>query len=113
MSNFKPYLSAIEAPSLADVQALRGMTVLEFGTEWCGHCRAAQPVIAQALSDPSDWQHFKIEDGPGRALGRSLKVKLWPTLVFLRGGQEVGRLVRPTAAEQVRAAMSEAGSPGS
>ena len=113
MPNFKPYLSAIEAPSLADVQAMGGLTVLEFGTEWCGRCRAAQPLIAQALAAQNNWQHLKIEDGPGRALGRSLKVKLWPTLVFLRDGQEVGRLVRPTAAEQVRAAMSEAGSPGS
>jgi thioredoxin 1 len=41
MSNFKPYLSAIEAPGLAEVQALPGLTLLEFGTEWCGHCRAA------------------------------------------------------------------------
>lgn len=33
MSTFKPYLSAIEAPSLAEVQALPGLTLLEFGTE--------------------------------------------------------------------------------
>jgi thioredoxin 1 len=29
-------------------------------------------------------------------LGRSFKVKLWPTLVFLVNGQEVSRVVRPT-----------------
>ena len=108
MSNFKPYLSAIEAPSLADVQAMPGTTVLEFGTEWCGHCRAAQPLIEQALAAQNNWQHLKIEDGPGRALGRSLKVKLWPTLVFLRDGQEVGRLVRPTTAQEIQTAMSKA-----
>ena len=93
MSTFKPYLSAIEAPSLADVQAWQGLTLLEFGTEWCGHCRAAQP----------NWQHCKVEDGPGRPLGRSYRVKLWPTLVLLRDGQEVGRLVRPAGAEVVTA----------
>ena len=103
MSTYKPYLSAIEAPSLADVQALKGMTLLEFGTEWCGHCRAAQPLIAQALSTQLHWQHLKIEDGPGRALGRHYRVKLWPTLVFLRDGQEVGRLVRPAGANMVAA----------
>ena len=108
MSNFKPYLSAIEAPSLADVQAMPGTTVLEFGTEWCGHCRAAQPLIEQALAAQNNWQHLKIEDGPGRALGCSLKVKLWPTLVFLRDGQEAGRLVRPISAQEIQAAMSQA-----
>lgn len=111
MSTFKPYLSAIEAPSLAEVQALPGLTLLEFGTEWCGHCRAGQPLIAQALASHSDterpWQHLKIEDGPGRALGRHYRVKLWPTLVVLHDGQEVGRLVRPANAQVLETLMSK------
>ena len=108
MSSFKPYLSAIEAPSLADVQALKSLTLLEFGTEWCGHCRAAQPLIAQALAAQPHWQHCKVEDGPGRPLGRSYRVKLWPTLVFLRDGQEVGRLVLPAGEQDIEGAMSKA-----
>jgi thioredoxin 1 len=108
MSTFKPYTSAIEAPSLADVQAWQGLSLLEFGTEWCGHCRAAQPLIAQALAAQPHWQHCKVEDGPGRPLGRSYRVKLWPTLVLLRDGQEVGRLVRPAAAQDIESAMSKA-----
>jgi thioredoxin 1 len=50
-------------------------------------------------------RHLRVEDGPGRALGRSFGVKLWPTLVFLRDGREVDRLVRPTEAAQVAAAL--------
>jgi thioredoxin 1 len=106
MTSFKPYLSEIEAPSRADVEALRGLTFLEFGTEWCGHCRAAQPVVAQALAQHPQWQHLKVEDGSGRALGRSYRVKHWPTLVLLRDGQEVARVVRPTAVHEVLTAMS-------
>ena len=106
MSSSKPYLSEIEAPSRADVDALRGLTVLEFGTDWCGHCRAAQPVVQQALAQQPQWQHLKVEDGPGRALGRSYRVKLWPTLLVLRDGQEVARVVRPTAVQDVLAALS-------
>ena len=105
MATTAPYLSEIEAPSRADVDALRGLTLLEFGTDWCGHCRAAQAPVAQALTQQPKWQHLKVEDGPGRALGRSFRVKLWPTLVLLQDGQEVGRLVRPTASAEVAAAL--------
>ncbi len=45
--------------------------------------------------------HIKIEDGRGKPLGRSFRVKLWPTLVLLQDGVEVARVVRPVAAEQV------------
>lgn len=106
MTSLKPYLSETEAPSRADVDALRGLTLLEFGTDWCGHCRAAQVAVAQALVQQPHWQHLKVEDGPGRALGRSYRVKLWPTLLVLRDGQEVARVVRPTAAQEVLAALS-------
>ena len=108
MSHFKPDLSQTESPSRTDVEALRGLTLLEFGTDWCGHCRAAQPLIAQALSMQPHWQHCKVEDGPGRALGRHYRVKLWPTVVLLRDGQEVGRLMRPAAAQDIESAMTKA-----
>ena len=105
-----PYLSALEAPSRSEVDALPGLTVLEFGTEWCGHCRAAQTALHQALLQQPQWQHLKVEDGPGRALGRSYRVKLWPTLILLRDGQEVGRVVRPTALPEVLSALTMASS---
>jgi len=105
MSIFQPYLSETEAPSRADVDALRGLTLLEFGTEWCSHCRAAQPAVAQALVQHPDWQRLKVEDGAGRALGRSYRIKLWPTLLLLRDGQEVARVVRPTTVHDVLTAL--------
>ncbi|MEP7206158.1 MAG: thioredoxin family protein [Casimicrobiaceae bacterium] len=93
-------------PERAAVDALPGGTVLEFGTAWCGFCRAAQPLIAQAFAAHPDLRHQRIEDGSGRRLGRSFGVKLWPTLVFLRDGQERARLVRPRDAAAIAAAMA-------
>jgi thioredoxin 1 len=101
-----PYLPPIEAPSRAEVDALNGPVLLQFGTDWCGHCRAAAAPVEQALSAHPQVRHILVEDGSGRPLGRSFGVKLWPTLVFLRDGQEVERLVRPTAPGDIEAALA-------
>ena len=95
---------AIE-PGRAAIDALAGPTVLEFGAPWCGHCLSAQPLLAAALAAHPDVRHIRIEDGSGRPLGRSYRVKLWPTLVFLRDGTELARLVRPSDAEAIDQAL--------
>jgi thioredoxin 1 len=89
----------------AEIDARRGLMVVEFGANWCGHCQAAQPAIREALADHPGLAHFKIEDGPGRRLGRSFRVKLWPTLILLRDGQEVARVVRPAGVAEIREAL--------
>jgi thioredoxin 1 len=82
-------------PERTEVDQLAGPTLLEFGSPGCGHCRTAQPLLASALATHPGVHHIKIADASGRPLGRSFKVKLWPTLVFLRDGHEIARLVRP------------------
>lgn len=93
-------------PGREAIDALTGPTLLEFGTPWCGHCRAAQPLLAQALAAHPQVRHIKVEDASGRALGRSFRVRLWPTLIFLRDGEELERLVRPTQAALISQALA-------
>ena len=76
--------------------------MIEFGAPWCGHCIAAQPPLEAALARHPDVRHLKIEDGRGRPLGRSFRIKLWPTLVLLRDGEELARVVRPMQTEDIQ-----------
>lgn len=99
-------LSRDEEPTRSAIDALAEPVLLEFGAEWCGHCRAAQPLIAAALAGYPDLSHLRIEDGPGRPLGRSFRVKLWPTLILMDQGKELARLVRPMDSDAIRAALA-------
>ncbi len=90
-------------PTRQEVNALAGLTLLEFGTSWCSHCRAAQPHIAAALKAHPQLRHIRIEDASRRPLGRSFRVKLWPTLVLMNDGVERARVVRPRGLAEIEA----------
>lgn len=106
----------IQAPDPAAVVAMRGLVLLDFGTDWCGHCIGARVAVDTWLLAWQDVEHLRIEDGRGRALGRAYRVKLWPTLVLLHDGREIARVVRPREARDLialtEAASSDSGSAG-
>jgi thioredoxin 1 len=108
-----PY--ATEHPDRAAVDAMPGHVVIEFGVDWCPHCQRAAEPVAAALAEaeqsiPGGLRHLRLEDERARPLGRSFKVKLWPTLLFLKDGVEVGRVVRPTTVADVAAGFEVLGS---
>ena len=95
-----------QEPKREEVDALPGPTLVEFGSPWCGYCRAGQPHLASAMAEHPKVRHFKIADASGKRLGRSFTVKLWPTLVFMRDGKEVSRLVRPRDSAAIKEALT-------
>jgi thioredoxin 1 len=93
----------MDEPKRAEIDSFTEPTVLEFGAPWCGYCQAAQADIASVMKHHPTVRHIKIEDGKGRPLGRSFRVKLWPTLIYLEKGVEKGRVTRPNNAAEIEA----------
>jgi len=99
------YRDEAHTPTRATIDTTEGLVLLEFGTAWCGHCRAIAFKVKELLERHPEVTHVKVEDGPGRALGRSFQVRLWPSFVFLRHGKVVRQLARPSHA-RLEEAMS-------
>lgn len=91
---------AEDAPTYEDICQLTDDIILEFGAPWCGHCQAARSGIKAEL-DGRSIPHIKVSDGKGKKLGRKFGVKLWPTLILLRNGIEVRRIVRPLLKQEI------------
>src|SRR4051795_12419371 len=91
-------------PTREEIDRTEGPVLLEFGASWCPYCQALAPKLAGLLRGYPGVRHIQVEDGPGRPLGRSFRVKLWPNLVFLRDGQVIKQLARPDV-EEVRDAL--------
>lgn len=87
--------TAESEPTREEVDQMTGLLVLEFGSATCPHCLALQPDLEKLLGEYADVRHIKIEDGRGKPLGRSFRVKLWPTLVFMSAGQVIKQVARP------------------
>jgi thioredoxin len=98
-------------PTRAEIDALQGPALLEFGSVDCGWCIRAQSLLKTAFAKHPGVQHIKVADGSGQPLGRSFGVKLWPTLVFLKDGREVTRLIRPARPQEVTEAFKSIDQP--
>jgi thioredoxin 1 len=94
-------------PTLDQVSSLTGSAILEFGAPWCEHCQAAKSAVKEVMDENPTLTHIKVYDGKGKRLGRAFNVKLWPTLILLKDGKEIDRLIRPLQSDEVRQLIAQ------
>jgi thioredoxin 1 len=89
----------------SDIRRLKqevGITVLDFYADWCGPCKALAPTLEKVAAENPAVTVGKVNVDEHSAAAMEFRLKGVPTLVFLRAGQEVGRLVGAVPRERIQ-----------
>ena len=87
-------LPRLDLPALDSLLRTPGVTAVDFTAAWCGPCKAMEPVLDALATEYRGRVRVvavDVDDEP--AIAQRFDVRSMPTLVLVRDGREVGRVV--------------------
>ena len=89
----------------------KGVTVVDFGAEWCGPCRIIAPIIEELAAEYGNTARIgkmDVDDNP--EISTKYGVRSIPTLLFLRDGEvvekHVGLMTKQGLINKIEAALA-------
>jgi thioredoxin 1 len=104
-----PALVHLTAPELPAALAARGVTLLDFTAPWCAPCHALAPILGELTATYAGRARIAaidVQDHP--TVAQAFRVTSMPTLVLVRDGREVGRIVGLRARKVIVGALDRA-----
>jgi thioredoxin 1 len=89
-----------------DVLGSAGPVLVDFFGTWCPPCRALAPAIDRIARDGMAVCKVNVQERPD--LATRYGVRQVPTLLVIRRGEEVARLVGPQSEQTLRQALDRA-----
>jgi thioredoxin 1 len=97
---------ALDEPGFAATG--EGIWLIDFWAAWCSPCRALEPVLEQLAGEVAPARIGKVEVTEQKALAERFAVSTLPTLVVLRDGVEVKRMIGARPKQALARALAEA-----
>ncbi len=70
-----------------------GALVCDFSAAWCGPCKMLEPVLRRLEKENPDITFVKVDVDELSDLSDEHKIQAMPTLLFVRRGREIKRIV--------------------
>lgn len=71
----------------------KGLVLVDFFAEWCGPCRMLTPIIEELANEISGVSIFKVNIDESPETAQKYEVSSIPTLILLKDGKEVKKVV--------------------
>ena len=88
-------------------------TLVDFWAPWCMPCRMMTPILEQLSKEAGDTVKIvKVNTDENQMTAAKYGIMSIPSLVFFKGGSEVGRTVGVQPVESLKAALDKIGQKG-
>ena len=75
--------------------------IIDFYADWCGPCKMMGPVVEEIAEEHSDVKVVKINVDNAEDIAIKYQIMSIPTLVVVKGGQEVNRSIGLISKEKI------------
>lgn len=89
----------------AEVLQSDNPVLLDFWASWCGPCQMVSPVIEQIGEENDSIRVGKVNVDEQGELTMQFRVVSIPTLVVMKGGEEVNRIVGAASKSEILAML--------
>lgn len=80
--------------------------LIDFWATWCGPCKMISPIVDQVANElAGSAKVAKVDVDQAAELARRFGVRNVPTLIFIKNGEEVDRVVGATSKDNILAKL--------
>jgi thioredoxin 1 len=86
----------------------QGMVLVDFHAEWCGPCKATEPIIEELSNEMKDIKFVKVDVDANQDLASEYSIFSIPSFLIFNNGQVIGQFVGAQSKEGFKSEIAKA-----